>query len=104
MPVRDLDDHPGDEEAGDDPEPEPGAERLEAAAQPLRQRGEHDAEHDEVRQIGVDRGRAEADGDAGLVAHVQEEDRDRRCEHDRAPRHASVRKGGQGDGHYTGLA
>ena len=40
--------------------------------------------------------------DAGLVGDVQEEDRDRRGEHDRTRRYASVRKPGrQGDGDYT---
>ncbi len=41
----------------------------------------------EVRQVRIHRRRAESDAESGLVADMQEEDRDRRCEHERAGRH-----------------
>src|SRR5882757_991838 len=102
MPEPDLDEDPDAEEPGSEPKGPSGRERPEAAPSARGQRSEHDREHDEVGEVGVDRGRAEADRDSGLIRHVQEKDRNPGSQHDRAGRYASVRKPGrQRDGDYT---
>ena len=98
----DFDEHPYEEERQHDPERLSRSERGEAAPNSLDQSEDHDCEHGEVREVGVDRRRAEPNCDARLVGDVQEEDRDRRGKYARTRRYAPVRKSGrQGDGDYT---
>ena len=105
--VRDLDHHPREEQPDREPEPAPARERREAVAEAAPGGGDDDREHGEVRQVRVHGRRTEADAEPGLVVDVQEEDRDRRCEHERARRHrrretplppslSGQRAGGQG--------
>ena len=76
-----------EEEPGGEPQPASASERREPVAEPAPDRHDHDGEHGEVREIGVEGGRAEPDAESGLVVDVQEEDRDRRREHERPGRH-----------------
>ena len=70
------------------------------AAAPNRRHGrrgrrEHDGEHDEIRELDPDRGRARADARRGLIAQVQEEDGNRERRHERraTPCRATTRPG-----------
>ena len=102
VPIRDADEHPGEEERAGDPQRPPCDERLEPAPPRLDDRSHDDRKDGEVGEIRIDRRRPERHLQARLVPDVEEEDRDRRSQHDRAGRHASVRQPGrQRDGDYT---
>jgi hypothetical protein len=73
---------PGEEGADRDPEREPAPQRPEAGARPLDNGRHCDRKQGDVSQ--VDRNRADAH--RGLVVDVQEDERDRRCEHERRQR------------------
>src|SRR5260370_9111654 len=102
MSESDLDEHPREEECERHPQRAARPEGGEATPNALEERDDDHREHREVREVRVDRRRAEPDGYAGLVRDVQEEERDRRSEHDCSRRYASVRNPvRQADGDYT---
>ena len=71
-----------------DPQPARGAQREPARSRGRERRGDDDDEDGEVREPDVDRRRAAPDAEVGLVALVEEEERDRAREDERAERFA----------------